>query len=365
MFIENLPFEKYLTIPNKTALIDFDTGRAITYRELFEKTSSLADFLFRKQKINHGECVCSYSSDLLFNSILFFACTSLGAVFLYLPSKMDLENYKVYPKIVFKDEDISFVDSLPKKFDNFSEIEVFESDPLFLLFDENLDLFRFFSYSAILSDSLASIFSKNINFNSVALSCLDFNRLESLTSNFIPILLSGGTVIFSKTKKDFSSLNLDFISAHAQFWKDIKLKDSTYSELFFKSKDELQLIKKNKNVIPIFSSCGFGIYSFFRDSKKVFESDDFPFGKAGYNMKVRIVDKDNILRECEEGEIGRFVMRGKNIFSGFWNNPLKTSSYLQKGWTVFDLQGYKKDEIFYLLNVTLLSVIDKKAEINF
>ena len=84
MFIENLPFEKFLTIPDKIALIDFDTGRTFTYREFFEKTSSLADFLFRKQKINHGDCVCSISSDLLFNSILFFACTSLGAVFLYL-----------------------------------------------------------------------------------------------------------------------------------------------------------------------------------------------------------------------------------------------------------------------------------------
>lgn len=348
MFIENLPFEKYLTIPNKIALIDFDTGRKITYRELFEKTSSLADFLFRQRKINHGECVCSYSSDLLFNSILFFSCTSLGAVFLYLPSKMDLEKYKVFPKIVFEDEDISFIDSLPQKFDNFSEIEVFESDPLFLLFDEELDLFRVFSYSAVLSDSLASIFSKNINFNSVALSCLGFNRLESLTSDFLPILLSGGTIVFSKTKKDFSSLNLDFISAPVHFWSDIKLKDFTYCELFFKSKDELQSVKKIKNVIPMFSSCGFGIYSFFRDNKRVFESDDFPLGKAGYNMKIRIVDKDNFLRECEDGEIGNFVMRGKNIFSGFWNNPFMTSFYLQKGWTLFDLKGFCKGGIFFV-----------------
>ena len=70
MFIENLPFEKSLTIPDKIALIDFDTGRTFTYRELFEKTSSMADFLFRKQKINHGDCVCSFSSSLTCKVVL-------------------------------------------------------------------------------------------------------------------------------------------------------------------------------------------------------------------------------------------------------------------------------------------------------
>lgn len=349
MFIENLPFEKSLTIPDKIALIDFDTGRILTYREFFEKTSSLADFLFRKQKINHGDCVCSFSSDLLFNSILFFACTSLGAVFLYLPTKTNLEHFKVFPKITFYEEDISFVDKLPQKFDNFSEIEVFESDPVFLVFDQDLSLFRVFSYSAILSDSLASIFSKNINFNSIALSCLDFDRLECLTSNLLPVLISGGTVIFSKVKKDFSSLNLDFISAHVPFLHDIELKSSPVCEIFFKSRDELKIIenlnKKIKNVVPMFSSCGFGIYSFFIDKQKDFKSGYFPLGKAGYNMKIRIVDKDNIVKDCEEGV---FAMRGKNIFSGFWNAPFMTSSYLQKGWTIFNLQGCKEDGIFYV-----------------
>ena len=352
MFIENLPFEKSLTIPDKIALIDFDTGRTFTYRELFEKTSSMADFLFRKQKINHGDCVCSFSSDLLFNSILFFACTSLGAVFLYLPLKMDLENYKVYPKIVFKDEDISFIDNLPQKFDDFSEIEVFESDPLFLLFDEKLSLFRVFSYSALLSDSLASIFSKKVNFNSVALSSLNFGNIEGLTSNFLPILLSGGTVIFSKEKKDFSSLNLDFVSGHVSFLQDIGLKSSPVCEIFFKSRDELKIIeildKKIKNLVPMFSFCGAGIYSFFREDFDFSGLDFFPLGKVGYNMKIRIVDKDNIVKDCEEGEVGDFVMRGKNIFSGFWNDPFMTSSYLQKGWTRFDLKGFCKNGKFFV-----------------
>jgi hypothetical protein len=349
MFIENLPFEKSLTIPNKIAIFDLDRDLRLTYRDLFEKTATFANFLFRQKKINHGECVCSFSSDWLFNAILFFACTSLGAVFLYFPSKIDLSKYKVFPKIIFEKENFSFIDSLPQKFDNFSEIEVFESDPVFLLFDENLNLFRFFSYSSILSDSLASIFAKNINFNSVALSCLDFDSLESLTSCFIPVLIAGGTVVFSKTKKDLSSLNLDFISAHVSFFDDIKLKSFPFCELFFKSKDELRVIemlnKKIKNIVPMFSSCGFGIYSFFRDNKNVFESDDFLLGKAGYNMKIRIVDKDNIVKDCEEGV---FAMRGKNIFSGFWNDPFMTSSYLQKGWTIFDLHGINKDGIFYV-----------------
>ena len=352
MFIENLPFEKSLTIPDKIALIDFDTGRILTYREFFEKTSSLADFLFRKQKINHGDCVCSFSSDLLFNSILFFACTSLGAVFLYLPTKIDLETYRVFPKIIFDEEDISFVDKLPQKFDDFSEIEVFESDPLFLTLDEDLSSFRVFSYSAILSDSLASIFSKKINFNSIALSCLDFDRLEGLTSSVLPILLFGGTVVFSKEKKDFSSINLDFVSGHVAFLHHIEIKSSPVCEIFFNSRDELKIIenlnKKIKNVVPMFSSCGFGIYSFFIDKQKDFKSEYFPLGKAGYNMKIRIVDKDNILKDCEEGEIGNFAMRGKNIFSGFWNDPFMTSSYLQKGWTIFNLQGCKEDGIFYV-----------------
>ena len=51
MFIENLPFEKSLTIPDKIAIFDLDRDLRLTYRELFEKTATFANFLFRQKKI--------------------------------------------------------------------------------------------------------------------------------------------------------------------------------------------------------------------------------------------------------------------------------------------------------------------------
>ena len=140
-------------------------------------------------------------------------------------------------------------------------------------------------------------------------------------------------VTYSPEQRAVCQIHID-----AYLGKDINLKDSTYCELFFKSRNELQLIKSIKNAIPMFSSCGFGIYSFFRDNKKVFESSDvFLLGKAGYNMKIRIVDRDkDILKDSEEGI---FAMRGKNIFSGFWNDPFMTSSYFQKGFDHLKIFG--------------------------
>ena len=117
--------------------------------------------------------------------------------------------------------------------------------------------------------------------------------------------------------------------------------DSYLNNIFYFVKNILTIIMI---VVPILLIV-FGIYSFFIDKQKDFKSGYFPLGKAGYNMKIRIVDKDNIVKDCEEGV---FAMRGKNIFSGFWNAPFMTSSYLQKGWTIFDLQGCKEDGIFYV-----------------
>ena len=54
MFIENLPFEKSLTIPNKIAIFDLDRDLRLTYRDLFDKTATFANFLFRQKKLTMG-----------------------------------------------------------------------------------------------------------------------------------------------------------------------------------------------------------------------------------------------------------------------------------------------------------------------
>ncbi len=66
--------------PNSTAVVDGDTGRDFSYRELFEISQSGANILSKKFSITKGERVAILSSNELEYVFLFFALQRLGAI---------------------------------------------------------------------------------------------------------------------------------------------------------------------------------------------------------------------------------------------------------------------------------------------
>lgn len=50
------------------------------------------------------------------------------------------------------------------------------------------------------------------------------------------------------------------------------------------------------------------------------------------STQVRIADQDNLDVDVAEGEIGELLIRGPQVFKGYWNNPEETETAFHNGW---------------------------------
>lgn len=50
------------------------------------------------------------------------------------------------------------------------------------------------------------------------------------------------------------------------------------------------------------------------------------------STEIRIVDQDNLDHDVEDGEVGELLVRGPQVFEGYWNNPEETEGAFHDGW---------------------------------
>ncbi len=363
MFIEKLTLEKAWRIPKKIALVNADTGEAATYYQLNEKTSLLADFLFRKKKLNRYDLVCCISNPSFFSAALFFASISIGAIFLPLrPNSANLAR-SLKPKILFTDifdktsepnlwpgseiYPCSFSElGTPIQNKPIEEIETSEHDAA-LLFHEKEDYFAIIPYSMLLADTLASLIYNRITDLDKTASYFEFSCLEDFTMNFLPALIAGGTVVVGK---ETTNVRCDSVAGDLNFWtKNIKKIEAikTKEVLLRTAKDVKELKNQDfKNMLkPVFSLRRAGIRAF--EGTELSEKYLLKLGTSGYNMTAQIIKNGS--QFAAETEAGEICLRGSNLFSGYWNHPKKSGEIITKGWTKTDLNGLVQNENFYLI----------------
>jgi len=77
-------------------------------------------------------------------------------------------------------------------------------------------------------------------------------------------------------------------------------------------------------------------------------------GKEVFHLQLRIVDQDD--GEVPPGMPGEIVVRGPNVFAGYWNKPRETSKAMQGGWFHTGDMGRRDKEGF-------IYVIGRKQEL--
>ncbi len=50
------------------------------------------------------------------------------------------------------------------------------------------------------------------------------------------------------------------------------------------------------------------------------------------STEIRIVDQDNLDNDVEDGEVGELLVRGPQVFKGYWENPEETATAFHDGW---------------------------------
>ncbi|HYW03289.1 MAG TPA: long-chain fatty acid--CoA ligase [Gammaproteobacteria bacterium] len=76
-------------------------------------------------------------------------------------------------------------------------------------------------------------------------------------------------------------------------------------------------------------------------------------GKPLMHMEMRIVDESD--RDVAEGETGELLVRGPNVFAGYWNRPEATREAFRGGWFHTGDLARRDDEGFYY-------IVDRKKD---
>ncbi len=77
-------------------------------------------------------------------------------------------------------------------------------------------------------------------------------------------------------------------------------------------------------------------------------------GKEVFHIRLRIVDRND--RDVAPGEPGEIVVRGPNVFTGYWNKPAETAAAMRGGWFHTGDMGRRDEEGF-------IYVIGRKQEL--
>ncbi|MCL2653355.1 MAG: AMP-binding protein [Propionibacteriaceae bacterium] len=89
-------------------------------------------------------------------------------------------------------------------------------------------------------------------------------------------------------------------------------------------------------------------------------SDERRLGTIGLpwpSMDVKVVDQDDPSREMPPGEPGELLIKGPNVFVGYWNNPLETAAtLLPDGWL-------RTGDIVVMDEEGFTTVVDRKKEL--
>jgi fatty-acyl-CoA synthase len=118
----------------------------------------------------------------------------------------------------------------------------------------------------------------------------------------------------------------------------------------------LAVIRQYQEDKGIFFSQGYGMTETFRLTSLDLEDSIRKAGSVGkevLHVLLRIVDEQD--RDVAPGESGEIIVKGPNVFSGYWNKPAETAEALRGGWFHTGDMGRRDDEGF-------ITIVGRKVE---
>jgi len=118
----------------------------------------------------------------------------------------------------------------------------------------------------------------------------------------------------------------------------------------------LPVIRKYQEEKGISFVQGYGLTETFRLTSLDIEDSIRKAGTVGKEVLhtlLRIVDEHN--RDVAAGEAGEIVVRGPNVFAGYWNKPAETAEAMKGGWFHTGDMGKRDEEGF-------ITIVGRKVE---
>ncbi|MDG0817273.1 class I adenylate-forming enzyme family protein [Bdellovibrio svalbardensis] len=388
--------------PKNIAIKDGETGRELSYAQLFEMANRGSQYLRGTFGISKGDRVAVLATNELEYVILFFALQRLGAIMV--PVNFRLTQREVdhiitdsAPKLVICQEAfIGILEKLPTSVKaeklllqgphSFAEeilkasAEVYpfvpeETDPVMILYTSGTTgspKGAILTHKMIFWNSINTTFRLNISQTDCTVSFLPFFHTGGWNVLTTPFIHRGAKVVILK-KFDAEQILLlsEKEKATILFGVPTTMDMMVRSPLFAKSDLSsirysivggepmpIELIKVwDKKGIPIRQ--GYGLTEFGPSVFSLNEEDALrKIGSIGFpNFYVEAKVVDNEGHELGADEIGELVLKGPACMQGYWHNEKATKETIKDGWLYTgdlvrrDSEGYyyvvgRKKEMF-------------------
>lgn len=378
--------------PNKIAVIDENTNKTWTYKELNNRAASVASWLQRRGA-KKGDRIALLSPNHISCLDLLFACSKIGAIFVPLNWRLSIHELKEIiqdcsPRFIgihlqFKDlrDQFAYLGAScfevgEESYENITSLSIADNFPEDIIETDSLAMIYtggttgkpkgvVLSHQSILCNATNTIISWNLTGDDVTINYLPMFHTGGLNALSIPILLIGGTVVLGD---QFNALKTMESINHYRC-TIILLVPTMYHMLIHT--DEFQ--KNDFPTMKIFLSgaapCPLQIYEAFQKKKLNFkegyglteagpnnfyispEDAQVKRGSVGKSMlfnQIKLIKLDG--QEAGANEVGELCIKGKHAFSYYWNHEQATTETLRDGWVqTGDLAKRDEDGFFYIV----------------
>ncbi|MDQ0975430.1 fatty-acyl-CoA synthase [Neobacillus niacini] len=377
--------------PNKIAVILEDNNMKWTYRELNNRSTSVAGWL-KNKGVKKGDRVALLSPNDISYFDLLFACGKIGAIFVPLNWRLSVHELHeilldctpvllgVHQK--FENMFTSLETAIPHSFyiggveyerivsqsydhiflDNISEL-----DPLAMIYTGGTTgkpKGVVLSHQSIQWNAINTILSWNLTQEDVTINYMPMFHTGGLNALSLPILMIGGTVVLG-----YQYTGQKVVHSIQQYNCTIILLVPTMYHLLIQTEE---FWKSDFPTMKIFLSgaapCPLQVYEAFQKKGLAFK-EGYGLTEAGPNNffidhtdaqvkrgsvgkpmlfnAVRLV-KDNG-QEAKVNEVGELLIKGKHSFSHYWNNELATLETKKEGWIHTGDLAKKDEEGFHYI----------------
>ncbi|MGG0657469.1 class I adenylate-forming enzyme family protein [Rummeliibacillus pycnus] len=371
--------------PNKTSMIDIATARSWTYQQLANEVKKWAGF-FKNNGLQKGDRIAVISENRLDLFAILFACGVGGYV--YVPLNWRLSQPEIHyilqdctPSILLYEHNLMTLveNNLNiKSYPITANLELIEEDLPTIDWNANDAWLLVYtggttgkpkgvvlSFDAVNWNALNTIISWNLGSDDCTLNYMPLFHTGGINALAIPILMAGGTVVIGRKFNP-----LEAIKALNDYQTTISL----FVPTMYQAMIETETFKNSSfPTIKVFLSggapCPITVHEAFQNKGLRFKQgyglteagpNNFVIqpeeaakkpGSVGKCMQfnsIKILDANG--RECDRDEVGELYIKGKHMFSEYWNNPDETSKTIINGWLrTGDLAKMDSDGDIYIV----------------
>ncbi|MBN1882276.1 MAG: long-chain fatty acid--CoA ligase [Deltaproteobacteria bacterium] len=376
--------------------------RAFTNRQFNERVNRMADALLG-MGVKKGDRVAT----LLLNSSEFleilFACGKIGAIIVTVNFRLAVPElsyilHNSRPRVVFYSSDfyekVESLKSIRREIAawikhggeeilddrSVSDLtagasiheppgvgDVIEYDPLLIMYTSGTTgdpKGAVLSHRAITFDAIHNLLNYGLNHTFKSLVSTPLFHIGSLAASTTPVVYAGGSLVLrhffnaSEMIKLIMHEKINYMFAvpvmyqmmtEAAEWPEA---DFSHVHYFFSGGAPMPvpLIKKYQNEKGVSFAQGYGMTEACQitavplaDSIRKAGS----VGKEDFHTGLRIVDDDK--RDVSPGDTGEVIIRGPNLFSGYWEKPEATEQAFTEGWFHTGDMGYRDEDGYIFL----------------